>query len=260
MGRWGAKNIDSDGSRIFLEEDYAPRFLKARDHNTAWGYFFKEWSRLPAKTQDTYGVEYLLGVIELWVWDTLRARVLATQRELVTEYIEEHGPQVNSKHPSFLYARLIFALAQLAQQAPSAGTKEHALQLIDWNREAIRRLGLFGGPQSKGGKAASCSLRKLQQALGGEGGGPAKKKQSATRRVMKNADAGTRYFEFTAGASRKFWEITPAGNTFSVRHGRIGSKGRLQEKTFADEPAARAAAVKIISQKTRKGYREVRPS
>src|SRR6185369_8536198 len=44
-----------------------------------------------------------------------------------------------------------------------------------------------------------------------------------------------RYFAFNSGSSRKFWEITLANNSFTVRFGRIGTSGQSQQKTFADE-------------------------
>src|SRR5262249_46781245 len=43
-----------------------------------------------------------------------------------------------------------------------------------------------------------------------------------------------RHFEFIGGSSRKFWEISVAGNSFTVRFGRIGTPGQSQTKTFAD--------------------------
>lgn len=263
MGRWGPKNIESDASGIFLECDYAPRFLKARDHAKAWDYFFDEWSRYPAETQDECGVEHLLSVIELWVWEDLRAAQVELQRRFVSDSVEEHGPLVNTKHPGFLHSRLLYALAQLGQQAPSARTKERAIQLIDWNSEAVRRLEFFGGPQSKGGQAALRSLRKLRKALAGEGAAVEQKRSGGARVKSKpraRAKAGLRRFELTAGRSSKFWEILPGGDRFSVRYGRIGSPGRLQEKTFADEPRAQTAADKLIAEKIHKGYQEVSPS
>lgn len=65
-----------------------------------------------------------------------------------------------------------------------------------------------------------------------------------------------RYFEFIGGSSRKFWEISVSGNSFTVRFGRIGAAGLNQTKTFADETKARNEAAKLIAQKLKKGYVE----
>ncbi len=67
----------------------------------------------------------------------------------------------------------------------------------------------------------------------------------------------TRRFELVEGGSSKFWEITLQGASFSVRYGRIGSAGQAQQKDFAGEAQAAAAAAKLVSEKTSKGYKEV---
>lgn len=67
----------------------------------------------------------------------------------------------------------------------------------------------------------------------------------------------TRRFEFAEGASSKFWEITEDGSTYTVRYGRIGTAGQTQTKAFGGEAEARAAAAKLIAEKTGKGYTEV---
>jgi predicted DNA-binding WGR domain protein len=69
--------------------------------------------------------------------------------------------------------------------------------------------------------------------------------------------ASVRYFEFIGGSSRKFWEISQSGASFTVRFGRIGTPGQTQTKTFADEPKAQREADKLISEKLRKGYVEI---
>ena len=65
-----------------------------------------------------------------------------------------------------------------------------------------------------------------------------------------------RHFEFIGGSSRKFWEILVSGNSFTVRFGRIGTAGRSQKKTFADEPNAKREAEKLVAEKLKKGYAE----
>jgi len=168
MGRYGSRNFDSDASAEFFEDAYAGRFLKARDHNAAWSYFYREWSRLPPATQDQYGVEYLLGVIELWLWEPMRSEQIESEGQAVVEAVVEEGPRLNAKHPGFLAASSLYALGQFAHQEPTPETRARALELIAWSRDSIRRLGHFGGPGSKDAARVRRSLRKLEQALGGE--------------------------------------------------------------------------------------------
>ncbi|HMP82887.1 MAG TPA: WGR domain-containing protein [Verrucomicrobiota bacterium] len=72
-----------------------------------------------------------------------------------------------------------------------------------------------------------------------------------------NPEAGSvRRFEFVGGSSKKFWEISVSGNSFTVRFGRIGTLGQSQTKTFADEAKATHEAETLIAEKTKKGYVE----
>ncbi len=68
----------------------------------------------------------------------------------------------------------------------------------------------------------------------------------------------TRRFEFVGGSSRKFWEVSVAGNSFTVRFGRIGTAGQSQTKSFTDEDKAKREAEKLIAEKVKKGYVEKR--
>ncbi len=53
------------------------------------------------------------------------------------------------------------------------------------------------------------------------------------------------------------WHIVGViGDQHRVRYGRIGKDGTTKLKQFASADAARAAAEKLIAQKTRKGYSE----
>ncbi len=69
-----------------------------------------------------------------------------------------------------------------------------------------------------------------------------------------------RRFEYVAGTSSKFWEVCVSGTAVTVRYGRIGTSGQTQTKSFPGEAAAKKHAEKLISEKTRKGYREVQPA
>ena len=69
-------------------------------------------------------------------------------------------------------------------------------------------------------------------------------------------ETSTRRFEFVGGSSQKFWEISVAGNSFTVRFGRIGTAGQSQTKSFADEAKANREAENLIAEKVKKGYVE----
>ena len=66
-----------------------------------------------------------------------------------------------------------------------------------------------------------------------------------------------RYFEYRDEKSNKFWEITTTGSEYTVRFGRIGSRGQSQTKRFPNEESAWHDAARLIAEKMRKGYCEV---
>lgn len=66
----------------------------------------------------------------------------------------------------------------------------------------------------------------------------------------------TRRFELDDGNTRKFWELTLSGTSFTVRFGRLGATGQTQLKDYGDEARARAEAEKLVTEKVRKGYVE----
>ena len=47
-----------------------------------------------------------------------------------------------------------------------------------------------------------------------------------------------------------------AGNTATVRFGRIGTAGQAQKKVFADDMSAARAAARLVREKLGKGYVE----
>lgn len=67
----------------------------------------------------------------------------------------------------------------------------------------------------------------------------------------------TKFFDYKDDKSAKFWEVTQAGSTVTVRYGKTGTNGQTQEKVFADTAAAIKHVEQIISEKTGKGYVEV---
>ncbi len=67
----------------------------------------------------------------------------------------------------------------------------------------------------------------------------------------------TRRFEFVGGNSAKFWQVTVAGASVTVRFGRLGTDGQTQTKEFPRAEAACGHAERVIAQKAAKGYQEV---
>ncbi len=65
-----------------------------------------------------------------------------------------------------------------------------------------------------------------------------------------------RRFEFSEGASSKFWEADVDGATFVVVYGRIGTPGQRKEKTFASADLAVREHDRKVAEKLREGYRE----
>jgi len=74
--------------------------------------------------------------------------------------------------------------------------------------------------------------------------------------AASSAPTSVRHFELVAGSSRKFWEISLSGISFTVRFGRIGTAGQSQSKTFADDIKAKREAESLVAEKLRKGYSE----
>lgn len=66
-----------------------------------------------------------------------------------------------------------------------------------------------------------------------------------------------RRWELVGGGSAKFWEAAVDGALVTVRYGRMGAEGRLQEKELGSAEAASAHFGKLVAEKERKGYLEV---
>ena len=65
-----------------------------------------------------------------------------------------------------------------------------------------------------------------------------------------------RYFEFAEGSSNKFWEVWRDGTVVNTRYGKIGAGGQTTIKDEGSEPAAENLWLKLIGEKTKKGYVE----
>nr|MBA2671854.1 WGR domain-containing protein [Gemmatimonadota bacterium] len=68
----------------------------------------------------------------------------------------------------------------------------------------------------------------------------------------------SRRFEMSEGSSKKFWTIVVEGTSHTVTFGRLGSSGQSQSKSFATKEEALRSVKKLIAEKTRKGYRELK--
>ena len=69
-----------------------------------------------------------------------------------------------------------------------------------------------------------------------------------------------RKFEFRDAKSSKFWDILLEKAAYTVRFGKIGTKGQEQTKEFDTPKEARVATDKLIKEKTSKGYTEITPA
>lgn len=78
-----------------------------------------------------------------------------------------------------------------------------------------------------------------------------------SKRKRKDQLSMSRRFEYVAGNSAKFYEVSVAGKRVTVRYGRLGTDGQTQTKDFATGAEAQKHADKLIGQKTKKGYQEV---
>ncbi|EEW0064822.1 TPA: WGR and DUF4132 domain-containing protein [Escherichia coli] len=65
-----------------------------------------------------------------------------------------------------------------------------------------------------------------------------------------------RHFIYQDEKSHKFWAVEQQGNELHISWGKVGTKGQSQIKSFADAAAAAKAELKLIAEKTKKGYVE----
>ncbi|MBB8526770.1 WGR and DUF4132 domain-containing protein [Escherichia coli] len=65
-----------------------------------------------------------------------------------------------------------------------------------------------------------------------------------------------RHFIYQDEKSHKFWAVEQQGNELHISWGKVGTNGQSQVKNFADVAAAEKAKLKLIAEKTKKGYVE----
>ena len=61
-------------------------------------------------------------------------------------------------------------------------------------------------------------------------------------------------YQFIEGSSKKFWEISLEGTSFTTTYGRIGTDGQMSMKEFDSADKAQREYDKLIAEKTKKGY------
>ncbi|MFY9259018.1 MAG: DUF4132 domain-containing protein [Gallionella sp.] len=66
-----------------------------------------------------------------------------------------------------------------------------------------------------------------------------------------------RRFEYIDDKSSKFWQVNQVDKELHLHWGRIGTAGQSQSKQFDDHAKAEAAMLKLVKEKTGKGYVEV---
>jgi predicted DNA-binding WGR domain protein len=89
---------------------------------------------------------------------------------------------------------------------------------------------------------------------------PAVDPQPVPEPIAIPASAADRRFQYVAGTSSKFWQISRNGQMVFVTFGRIGTNGQTQLKDLGSDDAAEAHLNKLIAEKLRKGYTEVPPA
>lgn len=60
-------------------------------------------------------------------------------------------------------------------------------------------------------------------------------------------------YEFSEGASNKFWQIELTGTSFTTTFGKIGTAGQSSTKAFDSEAKAALEYNKLVAEKTKKG-------
>ena len=76
--------------------------------------------------------------------------------------------------------------------------------------------------------------------------------------IMDNPRNGTVYaLELSDGRSHKFYEVIVDGNKVTTNYGRIGTKGRSQTKSYADNDEAMYIAEEQYKAKRKKGYIDI---
>ncbi|MFD1874022.1 DUF4240 domain-containing protein [Hymenobacter bucti] len=67
----------------------------------------------------------------------------------------------------------------------------------------------------------------------------------------------TRYFINQEGEANKFWNVEIDDSTYTVAFGKVGTQGQHSSKSFVDAASCESEVAKLITDKAKKGYREI---
>ena len=149
----------------------------------------------------------------------------------------------------------------LIDLAPGEGGKVG--QLIDFSHET--------GPERVASSGLAEYLSVLAEGFESEAGsvseeggyidwhqerGMARSAFSPAAKVSGTESSARRYFEFTEGTSKKFWEVFHEGSEMTTRYGKIGTDGRSTTKSYSTREKAAAETAKLIAKKVGEGYVE----
>ncbi|MFT3936957.1 MAG: DUF4240 domain-containing protein [Chitinophagaceae bacterium] len=67
-----------------------------------------------------------------------------------------------------------------------------------------------------------------------------------------------KHFTNTKAGANKFWSVTQKNKTLIIRFGRIGTAGQQIKKEFASKAICKLEAGKLLKEKIRRGYKEVK--
>lgn len=86
------------------------------------------------------------------------------------------------------------------------------------------------------------------------------KKENAMSKLSTplTVDASARRFEFVDDKSAKFWEVSVIAKSVEVKFGKIGTNGQTQMKDFEASDEALKHAEKLVHEKLKNGYQEVK--
>jgi predicted DNA-binding WGR domain protein len=148
------------------------------------------------------------------------------------ESLSDGAAQALAQHQGDLYLRSLTSLSDVAAQALAQHQGE---------------LHLSGGISRKVTLARKKAAAKPPQA-----------KALVTMAGKVPASGGSvRRLEYEGGGSAKFWESEVRDSELVVRFGRLGTDGQQNTKVFPDAAAAAKEQVRLIREKTGKGYVEV---
>jgi len=84
----------------------------------------------------------------------------------------------------------------------------------------------------------------------------ASREEASSPSANEGVKQPVRRLELIEGRTAKYWEISQADCSVTIRFGRVGAQGQTQVKTFEDAGRAAREIEKLTEEKLRKGYLE----